>query len=95
MYNGKADDKEINSLSLLFPAIFCTGMFIMNFGQFFISWNTSHLDFYFGKPSGLASLIKGKMMILLFSNLNFLKLSSACLVCLSKIVSIFMIFLNS
>ena len=66
-FSQEADSHDINSFELLFPAIFTSGIFVMNFGQFFISWNTSHLDFYLNKPSGLSSLIKGKMMILLFS----------------------------
>ena len=77
-YNkGKTDNiHDLNGFELLFPALFTTGFFMMNFGQLFLSWNTSHFDFYISKPSGLSSLIQGKMVILLFSILVMTILST-------------------
>jgi hypothetical protein len=77
LYSTRASNLEdLNSFMLLFPAIFSTGIFIMNFGQFFLSWNTSHFDFYLNQPSGLSSLIQGKMLIFLFSILVMTILST-------------------
>ena len=74
---GKTDNiHDLNSFELLFPALFSTGFFMMNYGQLFLSWNTSHFDFYISKPSGLSSLIQGKMVILLFSILVMTILST-------------------
>ncbi len=77
LYGTRLDDiGDLDTFSLLFPAIFSTGIFILNFGQFFLSWNTSHFDFYLNQPGGVSSLIQGKMMIFLFSILIMTILST-------------------
>lgn len=58
---------------LLFPAIIITGMFMMNYGQFLISWNSAHFDFYLMRPGGIAALIRGKFLLFLsFTGVIFL-----------------------
>ncbi|ASB49566.1 DUF5687 family protein [Alkalitalea saponilacus] len=64
-YNNPQYFNEDGSISavLILPAIFITGMFGMNFGQLFLSWNSSHFDFYMNKPDGISHLIRGKYLL--------------------------------
>lgn len=55
-------NEEVPMLSI-FIGTFITGMFIMNYGQLFLSWNSPHFDFYLGRKNGIESLVKGKYLL--------------------------------
>lgn len=61
-------EDEINGFILL-PATLMTSIFMVNYGQMLISWNSSHFDFFLSKPSGIAALIKGKFLLFILSGL--------------------------
>lgn len=47
----------------IFVATFVTGVFMIQYGQLFLSWNSASFDFYMSCPNGLASLIRGKYLL--------------------------------
>jgi len=53
----------INGLHL-FVGIFITGLFFVQYGQFFLSWSSSFFDYFMVKNSGLGDLIRGKILLL-------------------------------
>jgi hypothetical protein len=44
--------------------IFITGIFILQYGQFFLSWNSSYFDFYLDRNQGIRALVRGKYLLL-------------------------------
>jgi len=52
---------------LLFLGIFMSGSFSINYGQFFWSWNTNQLDFFFTKPLALQTWLTSRYNLLLAS----------------------------
>lgn len=54
----------------VFVGSFITGIFMLQYGQLFLSWNSSNFDFFLAKRDGLAALVKGKY--LLFMAISFL-----------------------
>lgn len=52
------------SFLYIFIGVFITGNFIMNYGQLFLSWNSSHLDFFLSRENGIESLVTGKYILL-------------------------------
>lgn len=42
---------------------FITGLFIMNYGQLFLSWNSPHFDFFLSREGGIEALVKGKYLL--------------------------------
>ncbi|WP_340104140.1 DUF5687 family protein [Rhodohalobacter sp. 8-1] len=48
----------------LFLGIFITGIFFVQYAQFFLSWNSSFFDFFMVKNSGLRDLVRGKILLL-------------------------------
>lgn len=55
----------------IFVGIFITGIFLMQYGQLLLSWNSSSFDFYLSQPGGARELIKGKILV-------FAAISSLC-----------------
>lgn len=55
-------NESIPAMSI-FIGTFITGMFIMNYGQLFLSWNSPHFDFYLSRRSGIEALVKGKYIL--------------------------------
>lgn len=51
-------------LATIIVGILTTGFFIINYGQYFLSWNSAFLDFYSSKSEGLKALISGKYLLL-------------------------------
>lgn len=47
----------------VFVGSFITGIFMLQYGQLFLSWNSSNFDFYLQKEGGLEALIKGKYLL--------------------------------
>lgn len=57
----------------IFVGIFITGIFLLQYGQLFLSWNSSNFDFFMINRNGIASLIKGKYLLFaLISSLCFI-----------------------
>jgi hypothetical protein len=54
----------------IFVGMFITGIFMLQYGQLFLSWNSAFFDFFLSQPEGLSSLIKGKY--LLFTGISFI-----------------------
>jgi hypothetical protein len=57
---------ELNGLHI-FVGVFITALFFVQFGQFFLSWNSSFLDFYLKRKNGIRDLIRGKLLLLSMS----------------------------
>ena len=50
--------------SILFGAIFITGMFMMNYGQFLFAWQSTHFDGLMASNVNLKTYIKSKFLLL-------------------------------
>jgi len=48
---------------LLFPAIFITGIFIMNYGQFLFAWHSSYFDGLMASNVSIPAFIRSKFML--------------------------------
>jgi hypothetical protein len=49
---------------LLFVGIFVTGVFMINYGQYLYSWQSSHFDFTLTKPVSLREVVNSKYWLL-------------------------------
>ena len=49
---------------LIFVGVLITGMFMMNYGQFLLSWNSSHYDFLLSKPVPTLDYLKAKFYLM-------------------------------
>lgn len=47
----------------IFVGSFITGVFMIQYGQLFLSWNSANFDFFLCRPNGAASLIQGKYLL--------------------------------
>ncbi|NGP87130.1 DUF5687 family protein [Fodinibius halophilus] len=47
----------------IFVGIFITGIFIMNYGQYFLSWNSAYFDFFSSNYKGVEALVTGKYIL--------------------------------
>jgi len=56
---------EVISFLTIFIGIFITGSFLINYGQFFLSWNSPYFDFFLVRKEGIRSLVQGKYLIFL------------------------------
>jgi len=54
----------------IFAAIFITGVFMLQYAQLFLSWNSANFDFFLSKKQGIESLVRGKY--LLFTAVSFI-----------------------
>lgn len=59
-----ADEPVYFSALYLFAGIFITGIFFLQYAQFFLSWNSSFFDFFMTRKDGVESLIRGKFLLL-------------------------------
>lgn len=59
------------SFFYIFAGIFVMGSFMMQYGQLFLSWNSSFFDFYLSQYKGARQLIKGKYLL-------FIAVSTLC-----------------
>lgn len=50
----------------IFVGIFVTGVFMIQYGQMFLSWNSPNFDFYMSRPEGLEALVRGKYLLFVF-----------------------------
>ncbi len=53
----------------VFIGIFMSALFTINYGQFFWSWNTNQLDFFFTQPISLRTWISSRYRLLVMSSL--------------------------
>ncbi len=61
------------SMMYVFIGILITGVFMIQYGQLFLSWNSNTFDFYMSRPHGLSALVRGKyVLFVLISFLCFL-----------------------
>ena len=56
---------QVISFLTIFIGIFITGSFLINYGQFFLSWNSPYFDFFMLRDRGIGALIDGKYLIFL------------------------------
>jgi hypothetical protein len=70
-YNNPAYLKETGfNYLFIFVGTFITGIFMLQYGQLFLSWNSPTFDFYVHQKNGLRALVKGKY--LLFTGISFI-----------------------
>ncbi|WP_026952774.1 DUF5687 family protein [Algoriphagus mannitolivorans] len=63
-YNNPAYKSEDGfSFIFIFVGVFITGIFMIQYGQLFLSWNSSNFDFYLSKKSGVEALVRGKYLL--------------------------------
>ncbi|TNF40352.1 MAG: hypothetical protein EP311_09085 [Cytophagales bacterium] len=56
----------------VFVGVFITGIFMLQYAQVFLSWNSSSFDFYISKRNGIESLIRGKYLLFIGTSFLFL-----------------------
>lgn len=57
----------------IFVGTFITGIFMLQYGQLFLSWNSGNFDFFLNCKGGLEALVKGKYLLFIVSaTLTFL-----------------------
>ncbi|WP_192348330.1 DUF5687 family protein [Algoriphagus sp. Y33] len=62
-YNNTGDGGF--SFIFIFVGIFITGIFMIQYGQLFLSWNSGYFDFFLNRKDGVKNLVKGKYLLLL------------------------------
>lgn len=58
-----SESSEGFSYFYIFLGVFITGVFLMQYGQLFLSWNSNSFDFYLTRKNGIKALIKGKYLL--------------------------------
>jgi hypothetical protein len=56
----------------IFVGIFITGIFMLQYAQLFLSWNSANFDFFVTRKQGVESLVRGKYLL-------FMSVSLVCL----------------
>ncbi|WP_194776114.1 DUF5687 family protein [Pararhodonellum marinum] len=51
------------SAIFIFVGAFITGIFMLQYGQLFLSWNSANFDFFLSKKAGAEALVKGKYLL--------------------------------
>lgn len=59
----QTEDGGIQSL-FIFVGVFITGIFMIQYGQQFLSWNSANFDFFLNRKDGIEALVKGKYLLL-------------------------------
>jgi hypothetical protein len=49
----------------IFVGVFITGIFMIQYGQLFLSWNSSNFDFFLMQKGGLEALVRAKYLLFL------------------------------
>lgn len=49
----------------IFVGVFITGIFMIQYGQLFLSWNSGYFDFFLSRRDGVKNLVRGKYLLLL------------------------------
>lgn len=63
------------SYEFIFVGTFITGIFMLQYGQLFLSWNSPAFDFYVHQKNGLKALVRGKYLLFTGISLLFFILS--------------------
>lgn len=63
-------DEGISTI-FIFVGVFITGIFMIQYGQLFLSWNSSSFDFFLNRKGGVEALIRGKYLL-------FISISVVC-----------------
>jgi hypothetical protein len=64
---------EIDQTMMIFAGLFMTGIFIINYGQFMFSWQSSHFDGILANKISTEDFFKSKFLLFtLFSTITFL-----------------------
>ncbi len=53
------------SFIFIFVGVFITGIFMIQYGQLFLSWNSGNFDFFINRKDGIEALIRGKYLLLI------------------------------
>ncbi len=62
-YNDSGDGSF--SFIFIFVGVFITGIFMIQYGQLFLSWNSGYFDFFLNRKDGVKNLVRGKYLLLL------------------------------
>ena len=57
-----ASDEGISTI-FIFVGEFITGIFMIQYGQLFLSWNSGNFDFFLNRRGGVEELIRGKYLL--------------------------------
>jgi hypothetical protein len=71
--NPTYQSEEGFNYMFIFVGSFITGIFMLQYGQLFLSWNSANFDFFLRKEGGVEALIKGKYLL-------FMVISCLCFV---------------
>jgi hypothetical protein len=58
----QSEDGGISAI-FIFVGVFITGIFMIQYGQQFLSWNSGNFDFFLNRKGGIESLVKGKYLL--------------------------------
>ncbi len=62
-YTNPVYQDEGISFIFIFVGMFITGIFMIQYGQLFLSWNSANFDFFINRKDGIESLVKGKYLL--------------------------------
>ncbi len=64
-YTNPAYQSEDGGISayFIFVGVFITGIFMIQYGQQFLSWNSGNFDFFLSRNQGIEALVKGKYLL--------------------------------
>jgi len=64
-YTNTAYASEDGGISFIFifVGVFITGIFMIQYGQLFLSWNSGSFDFYLNRKDGVEQLVRGKYLL--------------------------------
>ncbi|WP_026945255.1 DUF5687 family protein [Algoriphagus marincola] len=64
-YTNPAYASEDGGISFIFVfvGVFITGIFMIQYGQLFLSWNSGSFDFYLNRKDGVEQLVRGKYLL--------------------------------
>lgn len=63
MPGGTGESFSLTSFHLFF-GLFITGLFFLQYAQFFLSWSSSFFDFFMVRNHGLRDMVQGKILLL-------------------------------
>ena len=66
----QSEDGGISAI-FIFVGVFITGIFMIQYGQQFLSWNSGNFDFFLNRKDGVEALVKGKYLL-------FISISAIC-----------------
>jgi hypothetical protein len=61
--NPQYQSDEGFSHIFVFVGSFMTGIFMLQYGQLFLSWNSANFDFFLSRQEGVHALVKGKYLL--------------------------------